>query len=212
MATIFTVPELVWIIVTYLRARADVSALSQCCRSFHTITAPMLYRDLEFSIFRVDSIAEAMKRNRFFPAHCRSLSITLKGSPRPRHAGAYFTQSDAFADEPAYAIREGILIDLTYVLDQCSVHGSIHHFSWDLTMGNTSLAFDWLVKAFKSWRSFISLGRSLQTLRYSVRKANTSFDDTVGDLVRRMSTLAEGYPLYRVFSQTIFFRILPNLF
>ena len=188
MTPVFSIPELVGIITSNFNTEADVSSFSQCCRVLYTTATPSLYRNIEFSIFKVDSLEEALRRNPSFSKYCRSISITSKGIPQSRQASAYYLQYDSAItgmipdNEPVLSTRKEVLSSLLCVLDQCSVHGNIIHFSWFLQVGNvTSLvhSFDWLTKVFKDWRSFITLSRKLKSLHYSSTGINTSFGDMV---------------------------------
>lgn len=168
METIFCIQELVCAIAISLNAQADVSRLGRCCRSLHASTISVLYRDIEFSIFKVDLIAETLRRNPSFSAHCQSLSITPNGQPQERQALAYdkvITENSPDYDS-ARLSREDILTDVAYVLDQCSAHGNLRHLSWILRV-DPDLSVDWITQAFGDWRTLAWSEKTLQSFRYS---------------------------------------------
>lgn len=190
MATIFNIPELVLTVVFCLDGQADISALSRCCKSLHATTTRVLYRDIEFSIFKVHSLATAMKRNREFPGYCRSLKGTLNGEPQGRWSLAYKLEVNQ-NNPDVKSIREQILADVAYVLNRCLAHDNMCHLSWTLEgVGpQMSLSTIWVRAAFADWPRFIWSKKALRSLQYSVGNLRTLSEDKVRPLIARMTAL-----------------------
>ena len=180
MRTIFSIPELVWAVAIHLNSQADVSALSRCCRSLHASTVPVLYRNIEFSIFRVDSFAEAMRKNPSFSRHFRRLTITLNGKPQERQFLAYDTAitNDSSQYQSALSIRGEILADVAHVVDQCISCENLRHLSYTLRT-SSDLSVNWIIAAFGLWQGFLWSKKSLRSLQYSAGGMNALATDKV---------------------------------
>lgn len=192
MVIVLTIPELVWVISSYLPSRVDVSSLSRCSRTLHGTVIPVLYRNIEFSVFKVDSLVESLKANASYSRYCRGLTIILNGLPSAKQAGAYrhtFINeiSEGNSTSDIRDLRERIRSNIRYIIHACLVHGNIHQFAWNLENDN-SHSFEWLAETVtvRDWREIILSKKTLQSLQFTVARGIQS---SLGPLDKLVSTI-----------------------
>lgn len=166
MPTVLSISELVWIIASFLPLPADISALSRCNRRLRDITIPSLYHDIEFSVFKVGSLARILGSNGSLPQYCRRLSITLEGHPSNKEKEAYMYKYSTVDD--VVDLRKRILSDLEFVIYQCCEHGKLTHFSWNLQAIDDLYPY-WISNALRSWNDVAMSKTSLQTVQFIVQ-------------------------------------------
>lgn len=166
MSTVLSISELVWIIASFLPLPANISALSRCNRRLRDITIPSLYRDIEFSVFKVGYLARVLRSNESLPRYCRRLSITLEGHPLDKEKEAYIYKYSTVDD--VVNLRKRILSDLEFVICRCSGHGKLTHFSWNLRALDGLYPY-WLSNALRSWNDVAMSRTSLQTVQYIIQ-------------------------------------------
>lgn len=190
MVIVLTIPELVWVISSYLPSRVDVSSFSRCSKTLHGTVIPVLYRDIEFSVFKVDSLVESLKANASYSRYCRGLTINLNGLPSAEQTGAYrHTHINEIAEGNSTStirdLRETIRSNIRYIIHACLVHRNIHQFSWNLENDN-SHSFEWLAETVRDWREIILSKKTLQSLQFTVA---CGIQSSLGPLDKLVSTI-----------------------
>lgn len=162
MSSVLRVPELTLTVASYLSSPADISSLSRCNKILHDITIPYLYRDIEFSAFKVSTLVKTLKSDGTLSRHCRSLSVTLNGNPLDEEHAAYTVSSP---HSNLTTLRERILSDVEYVIYECSAHKKLTRFSWHLVATDRYYHY-WLTIASRRWKNLAMPGGTLQSLEF----------------------------------------------
>lgn len=190
MVIVLTIPELVWVISSYLPSQVDISSFSRCCRTLHGTVIPVLYRDIEFSVFKADSLAESLKANASYSRYCRELTITLNGLPSTKQAKAYrhtFINeiSEGSSTSTIRDLRETIRSDIRYIIHACLVHKNIHKLSWNMDNDN-SHSFEWLEETIGDWGELILSKKTLQSLQFTAARGLHSSIGSLDKLVSKI--------------------------
>lgn len=163
MSTVFFISDLVLAIAYHLTSQTDVSALNRCNQLLRDTTVPLLYRDIDFSVFKAESIAKALEKNPLFSKYCRRLSISIKGHPMKSQEPAF----EHWIDGPSQALRKKFLSDIEYVAHQCAVHSNLTHFSCDLK-SNFPLLSVWKMDDLQLPKSLLMCNGTIRSFHYSM--------------------------------------------
>ena len=158
-ANIFSVHDLLFDIATRIPTAKDLSALSRCNRTLHSAALPHLYRDVEFSIYKVDSLAAALRSDNALAQYCRKLTMDCKGTPVSKE------QEHALASCPIGGLTEEherilskTVEDLIFVMTICLERGKVKDLTWD----NTSHRYKDFIRI---WERLSPSNLSLKRLR-----------------------------------------------
>ena len=157
-SSVLSVFDLLSIITHNISSRADISSLRRCSRALREATLHFLYQEIEFSIFKVDSLAETLRSNRSLSHYCRKLSLVGKiTNDQQVQASRILSDRSGRQNSRTWSKIEQ---DIVYVMTSCLETGNLSYLSWEMDIDLRGLK-----EIYKIWES-VSFSR--QTLR-SVR-------------------------------------------
>lgn len=168
MANFFTLPELTSQLASHLRSSVGLSNLSQCSRPIYQTVTPILYRNLEFSIYMINLLHRTLEENPTLAEYCRRLSVTMSMSSVDSDMDivwAFPTKHIGKSMRRMEEARQAIRVKLHFILRQCSKHGNLKSFLWNSERNETQFPVQWLIYSSEIWENLSLSSTSLKEIQ-----------------------------------------------
>lgn len=168
MAHFFTLPELTSQLASHLCSSVGLSNLSQCSRRIHQTVTPILYRNLEFSIYMINLLHRTLEENPTLAEYCRRLSVTMSMSSVDSDMDivwAFPTKHIGKSMRRMEEARQAIRVKLHFILRQCSKHGNLKSFLWNSERNETQFPVQWLIYSSEIWENLSLSSTSLKEIQ-----------------------------------------------
>lgn len=167
MASFFTLPELTRQIASHLRSSAGLSKLSQCSRRIHQTVTPILYHNIEFSIYMINLLYRTLEKNPILAEYCRRLSITMSLSSIVSDMDivwAFPNEHIGMSMRHMKEARQAVQVRLHFILRQCSKHGKLRSFLWNSERIESQFPMQWLIDSSEIWENLSLSSTSLKEI------------------------------------------------